>query len=73
MAQRTWRIVMGRVIAEESEVIKRGGAGTRPSVIVPHEMNYLLAPSLVDAAGIRISSVERHGFDSRLLGDHSPD
>jgi RES domain-containing protein len=39
-----------------------------PSVIVPHGTNYLLSPSLLEAAGIHIASAETHSFDSRLLG-----
>ena len=40
-----------------------------PSVIVPHGINYLLNPTLLDGAGVRIESVETHAFDSRLLSE----
>lgn len=38
-----------------------------PSAILPFCFNYLLNPSLVEAAGVRIARVSRHPIDQRLL------
>lgn len=65
-----WRedIEATRAIGSSFIFDAKGAVLAVPSVIVPHGMNYLLAPSLLDAAGIRIASVESHSFDSRFLG-----
>jgi RES domain-containing protein len=51
-----------RFISERSGVLMR-----MPSAILPFCFNYLLNPSLAEAAGVRIAGVSRHPIDQRLL------
>lgn len=43
-----------------------------PSAIEPHEFNILINPSHPDMKNVRVTSIEKYNFDSRLFSKSNP-